>query len=176
MSAESSPRGARRSSGDDSQRVPVVVAGRLAGAGQAGRAHGSLKDAGRSSGVSFQKALGGPRSGCEVDAELSADFMALGFGYLVVELLTRQLRYMSNLDESSLQTQGRRCGPGVPPWATRETARSQLQSGPGLAARGPRILLPGGSPFARPDHRAADHDGAELRAELARPGADQSAV
>jgi alpha-mannosidase len=31
--------------------------------------------------------------------ELAADFTALGFGYLTVELLTRQMRYMSNLDE-----------------------------------------------------------------------------
>ncbi len=28
----------------------------------------------------------------------AADFLALGYGYLVVELVTRQLRYMSNLD------------------------------------------------------------------------------
>ena len=39
-----------------------------------------------------------------VDAELTADFLALGFCHLQVELLTRKLRYMSNLDEASLQT------------------------------------------------------------------------
>ncbi len=37
------------------------------------------------------------------DPELSADFRALGFCLLIIELLTRQLRYMSNLDESSFQ-------------------------------------------------------------------------
>ena len=39
-----------------------------------------------------------------VDADLAADFLALGFCHLQVELLTRKLRYMSNLDEASLQT------------------------------------------------------------------------
>jgi len=39
-----------------------------------------------------------------VDPDLAADFLALGFCHLQVELLTRKLRYMSNLDESSLQT------------------------------------------------------------------------
>ena len=39
-----------------------------------------------------------------VDPDLTADFLALGFCHLQVELLTRKLRYMSNLDEASLQT------------------------------------------------------------------------
>ncbi|HYW77943.1 MAG TPA: hypothetical protein VE890_00130, partial [Thermoguttaceae bacterium] len=39
-----------------------------------------------------------------VDPDLVADFHALGYGYLVVELLTRQLRYMSNLDEASFKS------------------------------------------------------------------------
>ncbi|MEQ8788547.1 MAG: hypothetical protein RIC55_19715 [Pirellulaceae bacterium] len=34
-----------------------------------------------------------------VPAELAADFLALGYCYLQVELLTRQMRYSSNLDE-----------------------------------------------------------------------------
>ncbi len=38
------------------------------------------------------------------DPELVADFLAAGFCYLLVELLTRQLRYMSNLDESSFRS------------------------------------------------------------------------
>jgi len=40
-----------------------------------------------------------------VDAELVADFLALGFGYLSVELLTRQMRYMSNIDEVHMQNE-----------------------------------------------------------------------
>jgi len=39
-----------------------------------------------------------------VDPDLAADFLALGFCHLQVEFLTRKLRYMSNLDEGSLQT------------------------------------------------------------------------
>lgn len=38
-----------------------------------------------------------------VDAELAADFLALGLCYLLVELLTRQMRYMSNIDEIHLR-------------------------------------------------------------------------
>lgn len=34
-----------------------------------------------------------------VDSELAADFLALGYCYLQVELLTRQMRYSSNLDQ-----------------------------------------------------------------------------
>ena len=39
-----------------------------------------------------------------LDPDLAADFLALGYCHLQVELLTRKLRYMSNLDETSLQT------------------------------------------------------------------------
>lgn len=38
-----------------------------------------------------------------IDPDLSADFLALGFCYLQIELLTRQMRYMSNLDELHLE-------------------------------------------------------------------------
>lgn len=43
------------------------------------------------------------RAALPADPELVADFFALGFCHLCVELLTRQLRYMSNLDQSSFQ-------------------------------------------------------------------------
>src|SRR5262245_3145166 len=35
-----------------------------------------------------------------VDPDLTADFLALGYCYLQIELLTRQMRYSSNLDET----------------------------------------------------------------------------
>jgi hypothetical protein len=35
-----------------------------------------------------------------LDPELAADFLALGYCYLQIELLTRQMRYSSNLDEA----------------------------------------------------------------------------
>ena len=40
-----------------------------------------------------------------VDPDLVADFLALGFCHFLVELLTRQLRYMSNLDEETFRTE-----------------------------------------------------------------------
>jgi alpha-mannosidase len=40
-----------------------------------------------------------------VDSNLAADFLALGYAYLQIELLTRQMRYMSNLDELHLERQ-----------------------------------------------------------------------
>jgi alpha-mannosidase len=36
----------------------------------------------------------------EIETEVVADFLALGYCYLQIELLTRQMRYASNLDES----------------------------------------------------------------------------
>ncbi len=41
----------------------------------------------------------------QVDAELAADFLALGFGYLQIELLSRRMRYMSSLDEVQIERQ-----------------------------------------------------------------------
>ena len=42
----------------------------------------------------------GTRSAPPTDAELVADFLALGYCYLQIDLLTRQMRYASNLDET----------------------------------------------------------------------------
>jgi alpha-mannosidase len=39
----------------------------------------------------------------QVEPQLVADFLALGVCHLLVELLTRQLRYMSNLDEGTFR-------------------------------------------------------------------------
>jgi alpha-mannosidase len=41
----------------------------------------------------------------ETDPELAADFLALGYCFLQVQLLTRQMRYSSNLDEIHFQRQ-----------------------------------------------------------------------
>ncbi|HJN10149.1 MAG TPA: hypothetical protein QF564_15795 [Pirellulaceae bacterium] len=40
-----------------------------------------------------------------IDSELAADFHALGYGFLQIQLLTRQMRYSSNLDEYHFNTQ-----------------------------------------------------------------------
>ena len=46
------------------------------------------------------EAIGGSRA--RIDAELVADFLALGYCRFVVELLTRKYRYMSSIDEPAL--------------------------------------------------------------------------
>jgi alpha-mannosidase len=50
-------------------------------------------------------ALAGLPDARPVEPELAADFLALGVCYLLVELLTRQMRYMSNIDEIHLRNQ-----------------------------------------------------------------------
>ncbi|HWB09414.1 MAG TPA: hypothetical protein VG826_09330 [Pirellulales bacterium] len=50
-------------------------------------------------------ALAGLPEAPRVEPELAADFLALGVCYLLVELLTRQMRYMSNIDEIHLRNQ-----------------------------------------------------------------------
>ncbi|MBI1900297.1 MAG: hypothetical protein HYS13_04170 [Planctomycetia bacterium] len=56
--------------------------------------------------AAIQEALaaleGGDRG---IPPDVAADFLALGYAYLEEELLTRQMRYMSNLDERHFQTQ-----------------------------------------------------------------------
>jgi alpha-mannosidase len=46
-----------------------------------------------------------PLGGETVQADLAADFMALGYAYLQIQLLTRQMRYSSNLDETYFNEQ-----------------------------------------------------------------------
>lgn len=41
----------------------------------------------------------------QIDPELVADFLALGYAYLQIQLLTRQMRYSSNLDVAYFQSQ-----------------------------------------------------------------------
>ncbi|HJT34442.1 MAG TPA: hypothetical protein VJ783_20590, partial [Pirellulales bacterium] len=56
-----------------------------------------------------QEMLAAALAGCDepkqVDVALAADFLALGLCHLLVELLTRQMRYMSNVDEIHLRDQ-----------------------------------------------------------------------
>ncbi len=62
-----------------------------------GATAGSSSSAGNTAG----RASSGTR---DVDPDLAADFLALGYCHLQVELLTRKLRYSSNLDEGALRT------------------------------------------------------------------------
>jgi alpha-mannosidase len=64
-------------------------------------------------------------SECQIDPDLAADFLALGYCFLQVQLLTRQMRYSSNLDEIHFQRQlvdGATAAAGGDP----ETARQRL--------------------------------------------------
>ncbi len=60
-----------------------------------------------------------------VDADLAADFLALGYCYLQVELLTRQMRYSSNLDEVHFTKQTVAAAQALMQGET-ETAREKL--------------------------------------------------
>ncbi len=61
-------------------------------------------------------------------SELVADFLAIGLCYFLVELLTRQLRYMSNLDEASFRSAVVAAAEEAAKGNTAEAQR-QLQSG-----------------------------------------------
>jgi alpha-mannosidase len=51
----------------------------------------------------IEAALAGLPPAAAIDQELVADFLALGYCHLQIELLTRQMRYASNLDEIHFQ-------------------------------------------------------------------------
>ncbi|MBN1910426.1 MAG: hypothetical protein JW818_11850 [Pirellulales bacterium] len=61
------------------------------------------------------------------DPELTADMLALGFCQLQVELVTRQLRYMSSLDEGQFETESVRAAERIMQ-GDLDTAREHLQS------------------------------------------------
>jgi alpha-mannosidase len=67
---------------------------------------------------------GGPG---KVETELADDFFALGLGYLLVELLTRQMRYMSNIDEPHLRIEAVAAARAAVEGQT-ESARNRLRN------------------------------------------------
>jgi alpha-mannosidase len=83
--------------------VPTVCVQRLpTGYAQRVKEAGGLLIRGKTSRqeiVDAALAFLGPRTNA-VSEDLAADFLALGYGYLQVTLLTRQMRYSSNLDET----------------------------------------------------------------------------
>jgi alpha-mannosidase len=106
--------------------------------------------------------------GAAVDPELAADFMALGFGYLQIELLTRQLRYMSNLDESALQTRTLDAAAAALR-GDRDTAVSQLHSAMDVLHEAREYFYPVEAHLLDLTVVTPTMIGAELRSELARP-------
>lgn len=103
-----------------------------------------------------------------VDAELAADFLALGYCYLQVQLLTRQMRYSSNLDEVHFRNQA----VGAAQAATSgdvAAAREKLQACFDLLAEERDHYYPVDAFILDLTLVAPTTIGASLREELARP-------
>jgi len=104
---------------------PLLPEGWAAGAAAGGACLiGDLKHRDQMVAAALQQLDDGPGN---VDPDLAADFLALGFCHLQVELLTRQLRYMSNLDQDSFRTEVLAAAEQA--WAANPgAARERLQS------------------------------------------------
>lgn len=105
----------------------------------------------------------------QIAPELVDDFQALGLCYLLVELLTRQLRYMSNLDEGTLQTRALAAAKAAAEGDS-ETARSQLQSAFDVLNESREYFYPVEAYLADLTLVAPGAAGEPLRKELAGPG------
>lgn len=117
----------------------------------------------------LQAALGHLDEGFRVNEdELVADFMALGIGQLLIEVLTRQLRYMSNLDETSLQNNAVRAAAAAVA-GNLEEARSDLQSAYQLLHDAREYFYPVDAHLLDLTLVTPQTIGAPLRAQLARP-------
>lgn len=99
------------------------------------------------------------------DTELVADFLALGFAYLVLELLTRQMRYISNLDEVYLESQALAAGRAATEGDFGE-ARERLHSTFGVLMEGRERFYPVDSYLLDLTFVAPTTLGASLRSEL----------
>lgn len=107
-------------------------------------------------------------AGAGVADDLTGDFHALGIGYFLIELLTRQLRYMSNLDETSLQTRMVQAARAAVA-GDQETARAELQSAAHLLHEAREYFYPVEAHLLDLTLVTPGLVGAPLRAELARP-------
>jgi len=75
----------------------------------------------------LQQALTSLDNAPVVDEELAADFLALGYAYLEEELLTRQMRYVSNLDQVHFEREAVAAAQAAAAGQT-ETARERLRA------------------------------------------------
>jgi alpha-mannosidase len=101
-----------------------------------------------------------------IDADLVGDFHALGFCHLMVELLTRQLRYMSNLDEAGFQTKLLEAAEGAVA-GDRERAEQSLEGAFRLLSESREYFYPVESHLLDLTLVAPTTLGAALAAELA---------
>jgi len=104
-----------------------------------------------------------------VDEQLAADFFALGFCHLQVELLTRQLRYMSNLDEVQFQRKASAAAEKALE-GDAEGARQQLRGAFDLLTEAREYFYPVETHLLDLTLVAPTTIGESLRAELASPG------
>jgi alpha-mannosidase len=104
-----------------------------------------------------------------VAPELAAEFFALGLCHLQVELLTRQLRYMSNLDEIQFRQRTLAAAEAVETGAS-ENARDYLRSAFDLLTESREYFFPIEAHLLDLTLVATTTLGPSLRAELAGPG------
>ena len=100
-----------------------------------------------------------------LDGELTGDFLALGFCHLQVELLTRQLRYMSNLDTDRFQREAV-AGAKKAMEGDTEAARGHVQSAFDLLTESREYFYPSESQLLDLTLVAPTTLGEALRAEL----------
>ncbi len=105
----------------------------------------------------------------ELDPELTADHLALGFCRYQVEILTRQLRYMSNLDEPRFRTETLAAAQAAVEGKADE-ARRRLQSAFDLLAQAREYFYPVEGYLLDLTLAADSLLGEPLRSELAAPG------
>lgn len=110
--------------------------------------------------------LGADRS--RLDGSLAEDFLALGFCHLQVELLTRQLRYMSNLDTDRFQRETLEAAQKAMLGET-EAARDSLRSAFERLTEAREYYYPAEAHLLDLTLVAPSTAGAALRAELAGP-------
>lgn len=104
--------------------------------------------------------------GAGVDRELIDDFLAFGTGYLLTELLTRQMRYMSNIDEVQLANELKAAAAAATGHDS-EQARQHLRNAFEVLTEARERFYPVDSYFVDLTLLAPTTLGPELRQELA---------
>lgn len=107
-----------------------------------------------------------PENATTVDPSLTADFLALGFCYLQTEVLTRRMRYMSNLDEAAFERSTLAAAKAAVEGNVEE-ARTQLTAAFNSLLESRGYFYPVDAYFLDLTLIAPTTMGAELRSELA---------
>lgn len=105
----------------------------------------------------------------QVPSQLTADFHALGFCHFQVELLTRQLRYMSNLDEAQFEAKTLAAATAAVA-GDRDDAKQNLQAAFDLLTEAREYFYPVETHLLDLTLVAPNTIGESLRADLTRVG------